>query len=517
MIRLGPLLLLLLFVPARADPLVPGFDAGLAGRVYASALSFMAPRTLEPIPVAQLTLWGLGGLAALDPDLGTSLEHGVLTLSLGEHTLLRLAPPPGQSPVAWANLAVLCARTAWDHSRAVRHAGTQGIIQSFFDEMFNHLDPYSRYVAPRAALADRAERNGSAGLGLMLSGRGAAVHVASLIADGPAGAAGIAAGDTIVSVDGQSARGQAPETVARWLAGPAGSKVSLVWRNRFGHVAHGVLERAMVPPETVFAGRLGKLFVLRILGFNERTAARVMRELDLGLAGPHPPDGIVLDLRGDRGGVLRQAVDVANAFLSHGVITATAGRDPQATHVWRAMPGGIALTEPLVVLVDGRTASAAEVLSAALADQGRAVVVGSETLGKGLVQTLTTLPDGGELFVTWSRLLAPRGWPLQGMGVLPQLCTSRGRAATEAELAALAAGVQPMAEAIARARNARAPLPPAAIVAIRAACPAAIGQEIDMEAAKTLIENPAAYAAALLAPLSGPEQEGAPGRSQSGG
>ena len=82
----------------------------------------------------------------------------------------------------------------------------------------------------------------------------------------------------------------------------------------------------------------------------------------------------------------------------------------------------------MVVLVDGRSASAAEILAAALADQGRAVVVGSSTLGKGLVQTIAPLPDGGELFVTWSRVLAPLGWPIQGLGVLPQVCTSLGEA-----------------------------------------------------------------------------------------
>ena len=501
---LSAVLLLLLLVPAEADPPLPGFDAALTAQVYTTALAFMAPRTLDPVPVSQLTQWGLGGLTALDPDLDTRLDHGVLRLMQNNHELLRLMPPPGENPAAWANLAALFARTAWDHSSAVRHAGTQGIIQSFFDEMFNHLDPYSRYVPPREAKADRAERNGSAGLGVTLQTHGAQVRVDNAIAGGPGAVAGMRAGDTVISVDGQVARGQPAGVVAGWLAGPADSRVSVVWADANGRVRRGVLQRAMVPPETVFAGRLGKLLVIRILGFDKSTAAHVASALEAGLHIAHPPDGIVLDLRGNRGGVLRQAVEVADAFLSHGVITATAGRDPQATNIWRAFSGGIATSQPLVLLVDGRTASAAEVLSAALADQGRAVVVGSETLGKGLVQTVTTLPDGGELFVTWSRLLAPRGWPLQGMGVLPQLCTSRGRAATEAAVAALEAGVQPMAEAIARARNARAPIPPAQIVAIRQACPAAIGQEIDMEVARTLIEDPAAYAAALLPPLPGP-------------
>ena len=111
-------------------------------------------------------------------------------------------------------------------------------------------------------------------------------------------------------------------------------------------------------------------------------------------------------------------------------------------------------------MVDGRTASAAEILAAALADRGRGVVIGSSTLGKGLVQTIDPLPDGGELFVTWSRVLAPRGWPIQGLGVLPQVCTSLGQDALSWQLAALAPGREPMAAAL--ARHARRPRPAAA-------------------------------------------------------
>jgi carboxyl-terminal processing protease len=151
--------------------------------------------------------------------------------------------------------------------------------------------------------------------------------------------------------------------------------------------------------------------------------------------------------------------------------------------------------------VDGRTASAAEVLAAALADRGRAVVVGSSTYGKGLVQTIAPLPDGGELFVTWSRILAPRGWPIQGLGVMPQVCTSLGGGATQQQLNALADGNQTMAPVILVHRGARAPLTPARIQSIRDACPAAAGREDDLSVARDLIANPAAYAAALLPPM----------------
>ena len=112
-------------------------------------------------------------------------------------------------------------------------------------------------------------------------------------------------------------------------------------------------------------------------------------------------------------------------------------------------------------------------------------MIGSPRLGKGLVQTISPLPDGGELFVTWSRVLAPRGWPIQGLGVLPQVCTSLGQESLARQLAALAQGVQPMAPALIAAISAvRAPLPPAEILAIRNACPAAEGRDLDLDAAR---------------------------------
>jgi len=111
------------------------------------------------------------------------------------------------------------------------------------------------------------------------------------------------------------------------------------------------------------------------------------------------------------------------------------------------------------------------------------------------------MPDGGELLVTWSQMLAPLGWPLQGLGVLPQVCTSLGRDALSRQLAALSAGFQPMADAIEAERSARSPVLPEAVLSLRGPCPAAEGRPADLDAARFLIASPPAYAAALLPPM----------------
>jgi len=500
--RLTVLLLLLLIVRAHAQPVASGgFDPGMVANVYTVALAFMEPRTLEQVPVPTLTVWGLRGLTALDPNLTAEQRAGKLVLSGRNGVLAEQPVPAGVAPEAWAAAAVRLSEAAAGASAAVRRAGTQGIIQSFFDELFNHLDPYSRYVAPREAAEDRAGRNGTAGLGLTLAQRGASILVRAAVADGPAAMAGVQPGDVVLSVDGAPVRGKDAATIAALLAGPAGTTLQMSWRGHDGKPRSAELERSMVPPESVFAERVGNLLLLRITAFNRSTSAHLSEALQDGMAAQHPPDGIILDLRGNRGGLLREAVESADALLPAGVVAYTWGRDPDADHVWRSAPGELARGVPVVVVVDGRTASAAEILAAALADRGRAVVAGSTTLGKGLVQTIDPLPDGGELFVTWSRVLAPRGWPIQGLGVLPQVCTSLGGAALQRQLTALAEGVQPMQHDIDVDRTARAPLSPARMLAIRSACPAAEGREADLATARALIDNPAAYAAALLPPL----------------
>lgn len=501
--RTTTLLLLLLIAPAHTQPAAAAaaFDPHLVANVYVTALAFMAPRILEPVPVSQLTIWGLHGLTALDPNLATQLHDDKLQLTDGAHLLAEQPPPAVNDINAWAATASKFAAVAAGSSAPVRRAGTQGVVQSFFDELFNHLDPYSRYVGPSDANEDRERRAGEAGAGLQLIQRGPAISVASAVSDGPGARAGIRPGDTILSVDGQQVQGKGARLVASWIDGPEQTSVKVAWRSHNGRLHLAELVRAMVPPETVYSQPSDGMLVIRITAFNRSTAAHLAEAIQEGMAAAHPPDGIVLDLRDNPGGLLRQAVEASDTLLGAGIVAITSGRDPDATRIWRSTGGELAEYVPVVVLVDGRTASAAEILAAALADRGRAVVVGSSTLGKGLVQTIAPLPDGGELFVTWSRVLAPRGWPLQGLGVLPQVCTSLGLESQDWQLATLAQGREPMAPALADERAARAPLSPAQVLAIRNACPATGGRDADIDAARALIRDPATYAAALLPPI----------------
>jgi carboxyl-terminal processing protease len=134
--------------------------------------------------------------------------------------------------------------------------------------------------------------------------------------------------------------------------------------------------------------------------------------------------GLVLDLRGNPGGLLKQSIRVADLFLAQGQIIKTRGRHPDSIQHYEASGPDLVTGAPLVVLVDGKSASAAEIVAAALQDRGRAVVIGTSSFGKGTVQTVIRLPNGGEITLTWSRLIAPSGYVLHGLGVMPAICTS---------------------------------------------------------------------------------------------
>ena len=163
-------------------------------------------------------------------------------------------------------------------------------------------------------------------------------------------------------------------------------------------------------------------------GFNQGTAAELKKTVDRAHREIGPGlKGLVIDLRGNPGGLLDQAVDAADLFIVGGRISTTRGRHPDSFQLFDATKGDIGDGVPIAVLVNGASASAAEVLAAALQDQGRAVLVGSGSFGKGTVQTVLRMPNDGELILTWARLLAPSGYILNKLGVLPTLCTSNAK------------------------------------------------------------------------------------------
>jgi carboxyl-terminal processing protease len=246
--------------------------------------------------------------------------------------------------------------------------------------------------------------------------------------------------------------------------------------------------------------------IFHVSVFNRNTADslsdsvdRARREMGRSLK------GVVLDLRGNPGGLLDQAVDTASLFLDRGPVVATRGRHPTSIQNYQAGDHDHLRGIPMVVLVNGASASAAEIVAAALQDDGRAVVIGSSSYGKGTVQMVLSLENGGELTLTWARLVAPTGYLLHEHGVVPSFCTSDlptvkpGPEARGAELALIVdRGIHPRDGAESRPRAA---LDETDWAELRHACPTESHENpLDLELAIRVLRDPTLYARALALP-----------------
>ncbi len=207
--------------------------------------------------------------------------------------------------------------------------------------------------------------------------------------------------------------------------------------------------------------------------------------------------GIVLDLRGDPGGLLDQAVSLADVFIAKGPIVATVGRHPASRQFFEASGDAVAPQIPIVVLINGGSASASEIVAAALQDAGRAVVVGTASYGKGTVQTVLRLPNDGELILTWAELVAPAGYSLNGHGVVPTVCTSD----LGNDPKSIEAALQRASEVASSAPvtfSPRASLDEGGWTALRRSCPPRPGDRaIDTAVAERLLADPVLYSQAL--------------------
>lgn len=285
------------------------------------------------------------------------------------------------------------------------------------------LDPHSRYLDEAEMLAQRSAIRGSfGGLGLQVEPADGLVRVVAPMPGSPAERAGLRAGDLIVRLDGESVEGMTLAQAVSRMRGEPGTSITLTIR-RAGEpgLLTVALVREVIRTEPVRWSLRGDVLVLRIATFTSATAAALEKAVAGATAGG-TPRAVVLDLRGNNGGLLRQAVITADAFLGGGEIVSLRGRGGVIRRVWRADANELLAGVPMVVLIDGRTASAAELVAAALQENGRAIVMGERSFGKGSVQAVIPLGEGnGALRLTTALYHGPSGRTVQRAGVGPDI------------------------------------------------------------------------------------------------
>lgn len=301
------------------------------------------------------------------------------------------------------------------------------LIQSALNGMVDGLDPHSNYMPAKDFQEMQVETTGEfGGLGMEITTQNDLVTVVSSIDDTPAAKAGILAGDVITEVDGKSVKGIPLDTVVAKLRGPPGSKVTLgIQRAHNPKPIVMTLTREVIQNRPVsYRDDGGNVGYLRIKEFNELTNSELQNAIkDLSSKSKAAQlKGYILDLRNNPGGLLDQAVDVADDFLSRGGIVSIRGRNADADEKFFAKGNDLAAGKPLIVLINGGSASASEIVAGALQDQKRATILGTRSFGKGSVQTIIPLGlDNGALRLTTARYFTPSGRSIQAEGITPDI------------------------------------------------------------------------------------------------
>jgi len=468
-------------------PVANGDEEQLFSETYQSIIEYH----VEATRADALSLASLGDLTNFDPEVSVGRDGDNIVLHHGSQVWRTPAPAPFDT-ADWGKLTAALVQAARDASPKVAAVAPDKLDQALIDHMLATLDRFSHYARPAVAREWRAARDGYGGIGIVLSEE-PGTRITAVMADSPASRAGIHIDDRIVMLDGVPSTKLSPEQLRTRLRGPAQSTVVLgIQRAGIEQPLTLTLQRAHLVPPSVSLEKVGGVAVIKITSFNQQTGdgvidalARAHRELGQHLK------GYVLDLRGNPGGLLDQAILVASQFLDGGTIATTIGRNPESFQYFAAPTNHHAETLPLVVVVNGGSASASEIVASALQDAGRAVVIGTSSYGKGTVQTVLRTSNDGELTVTWARLITPKGYFLHHHGVVPTVCTAN--LTNNANIDAILA--KSPGPTLSEARDT---LNDAGWIALRSACPASTERDpLDLRVARQLLENPVVYARML--------------------
>jgi carboxyl-terminal processing protease len=319
----------------------------------------------------------------------------------------------------------------------VEETKSKDLIYGAIKGMLETLDPHSSFMPPSMFKEMQEETKGRfEGLGIEITLKEGVLTVVSPIEDTPAFKVGVLAGDQILKIDGESTKNFTLMDSVKRLRGPKGSKVTItIMREGFTKPKDFTLVRDVIPIRSVRHELLEKHYgYIRISQFQDKTDSdfdKAMKALEEESKGALW--GLVLDLRNNPGGLLDQAVKISDRFIDSGIIVSIDGRREEVKQKWPAHPEGTLPRYPLVVLVNGGSASGSEIVAGAIQDHGRGILVGTQTFGKGSVQTIIPLKDGAGLRLTTARYFTPNGRSIQAKGIVPDIIIKPSRPEEEKE------------------------------------------------------------------------------------
>ncbi|HTZ71992.1 MAG TPA: S41 family peptidase [Acetobacteraceae bacterium] len=306
----------------------------------------------------------------------------------------------------------------------------QTLIENALDGMLSGLDPHSSYMNPKQWADMQITTKGEfGGLGLEVTADDGLIKVISPIDDTPAARAGMKTGDLILSLDHKSVEGLSLNDAVDKMRGPKGTTITLtVKREHVDKPIEVTMTREEIHIQVVKSAEYGDIGYIRLSSFNEESDPKLREAIDKIKADEKGNlRGLILDLRNNPGGLLDQAVDICSDFISDGEIVSTRARHEDESQRWDAKGTDLLDGLPLVVLINGGSASASEIVAGALQDHRRAVILGTRSFGKGSVQTVIPLGNDGAMRLTTARYYTPSGRSIQGLGIAPDVQVAETR------------------------------------------------------------------------------------------
>jgi len=299
------------------------------------------------------------------------------------------------------------------------------VMDSAINGVLQSLDPYSAYMSPKLFEGMRTDTKGEfGGLGIEIGMESGVVKVIAPIDDTPASNAGIKSGDYIVKINEKQVQGKSLTEAVELMRGPVGSEINLTVRRRnVKKVLNFTIKRAIIEVKSVEAKIIGEkkeIGYLRLKSFNENSYKQLSKKINKFEVN-NKLNGYILDLRNNPGGLLTQAISVTDFFLDDGEIVSTKGRKISETKRFFSKKGDGINGKPLIVIINNGSASASEIVSGALKDHKRAIILGENTYGKGSVQSIIPLKNGGGIRLTISKYYLPSGKSISEVGVLPDI------------------------------------------------------------------------------------------------
>jgi carboxyl-terminal processing protease len=383
---------------------------------------------IDPLDIREVVEDGIEGVLNIDKSFVLKKEPNHFKLFYNRVLVTHYSLPMNKDPEEWARLSYMVLEDARTQSDRLKGFETEKIYEAYFDTILKELDRFSRYTTRKEAEYYRHRRKGYEGIGIVIEHKNKDddVVIKKVLPGGPADEKGIRVGFKIIEVDGESVTGKNLLEVSNLIT-KGDTKIVQLTALRPGEKVpqNYAVKKKKIIENPVESNVKNDIAYIKLNAFNSKAAARVKEAIqDIKIDFGKSIKGYVLDVSDNPGGLLDEAIDISDLFLNSGKILTAKGRNKRSMQKYVAFPGDILEGAPLIVFINQDSASASEVVAAALDDNHRAVLVGTKSYGKGSIQNIYSMPNQAELYLTWAKMQDPSGDIYHGVGIQPDVCVA---------------------------------------------------------------------------------------------